>query len=194
MEILKQIGLDLLSNVIWVILIFIIFYFWDKKKKEQMARCLEAYLIYMVKSTAMVRNTVYPYVHLIKVGASEGTILSELLKDTHQVIVHLLTQTQEALKFSESRAFQEKILKVYHRIILFQAHISESKVKANIIVGNPTELTESPHKEKEMETFRAFAQDFQKMVRELYDSSPTATQQAVPAEILELLDQKSPLE
>lgn len=194
MELLRDIFVNTISNLLWVALVFIVLYIRDRKKKEQIDRCLGAYLIYLLKSTAAVRNTIYPYVHLIHGKVIQGTILPTLLKSVYDLSTNILKQTQEGMLLIESRHVQEKILQLYRKVITFQSHVSESQVQVDIIVGNPMDLIESPRQEQEIEIYVNFAREFQAMIREIYQIFPANIRANITDDILQTLDEKTPLQ
>lgn len=194
MDILKQICIETLSNLVWVILVFVVLYIRDRAKKQQIARCQDAYLLYLLKSTAVVRNNIYPYIYLIKIGTHQGNIVPTLLSSIYELTANLLQQTQEVLGLIESAKLQQKILQLYQKIILFQANVSQSQVDANVIVGNPVELVEPPRQQQEIKIYQSFVGEFHSLVKEIYHAFPDARRENIPKDIEQLLDQKTPLQ
>jgi hypothetical protein len=193
-EALREILINIVSNLIWVVIVFTVIFWRDKKKKEQIALCMEAYLTFLFKSTNGLSHSVYPYIYLIESKVIEGTILATLLQHIYKQTASIAEQTQSMLAMVESRKLQEKILQIYYRVSMFQTHLAESQLATNLVVGNPTELVEPPRQQEEISIFRTFDKDMDRMTQEIYDLFPVVIRQKVPSEIVKLLNQKSPLE
>lgn len=194
MEVLRDIGVSTLSNFIWVALVFGVLYVRDRKKKEQIANCQVAYITYLIKSTALVRYTVYPYIYLVELKTMQGSILQTILASLYNLTAGLLKQIQEGLTIVESRKLQEKILELYRKVVMFHTHVAESQAQADVIVGNVVELLEPPRQQEEMRVCSQFARDFPRLVREIYEIFPESVRAGVSQEILASLDQKTPLQ
>lgn len=194
METLLEILVNILSNLIWVALVFVILYVRDRKKKQQIALCLEAYLAFLLRSSGAVRSSVYPYVYLIESKVTQGTILATLIEHIYQVTATITVQTQNILSMVDSPTLQEKILKLYHKVSIIMAHVSESRVAVNIIVGNPLDLVEPPRQQQEMECFCRFAREFDVSVAEIYQAFPEPIRNRIPKEIFDIKAQQTPLE
>lgn len=194
MEILKDIVVSLASNLVWVVLVFAVLYVRDRKKKEQIDRCLEAYLIFLIKNGGLLRYTIYPYIYLVDLKTIQGNMLGIVLQHISQLCTTILEQTQEIMVFLESPKLQEKVLALYHKVIIFHTHVAESESLTNIIVGNPTDLVEPPRQQEEINRFREFVLNYDKDVKELLGLFPAAMQARIPKEILQIMEQKTPLQ
>lgn len=194
MEYLKDISANLLANMIWVVLVFAVLFVRDRRKKQQVSFCLEAYQTFLFRTIGTLRNALYPYVYMIENKIIQGTILATLIDHIYHLTTNISTQTQNILPLVESRELQEKILKLYYRVSTFQSHISETQVAANVIVGNITELVEPPRAEQEMRMAVAFCKEFEKTVEEIYRAFPNEIKQRIPHEILQSGQQQAPFQ
>ena len=194
MDTLREIGTGMLSNVIWVVAAFALIFVRDRRKRLQIDRCLRAYLLYLLRSTALVRNSVYPYMYLVRLRSTEGTILPTLLESLQDLAGRILSQTQQMLVLVPNGRVQESILGLYEEVIQFQTMVSESRIAAHVIVGNPVELVEPPRGGQEIESYRRFAVAYVAAVRSILDAAPAAVRAALPAGALTVLDQRTPLE
>lgn len=194
MEMLREIVNGMLSNLVWVVAVGVAILVRDRRKKLQIDRCLQAYLLYLARSTALVRNSVYPYMYLVKLRSTEGTILSTLLDSLQDLAGRLLSQTQQMLVLVQGGAVQEGILALYQDVIHFQTLVSESRIAAHVIVGNPVELVEPPRGDREIEAYGRFAKAYVESVRRILQAAPASIQAGLPSAALATVDETSPLE
>jgi hypothetical protein len=194
MEFLRDISVNLLANMLWVGLVFVVLFIRDRRKKRQIGFCLEAYLTFLFRSIGAMRNAIYPYVYMVENKIIQGTILTTLLDHIYHLTSTVAVQTQNILPMVESRNLQEKILRLYYKLSTFQTHVSDSQVATNIIVGNITELVEAPRGEEEMRLSVRFCKDFETVVNEIAQNIPEEIRQRIPQEILQALKQQAPFQ
>lgn len=191
---LRDLAVETVSNLIWVGLVFAVLALRDRRKRAQLDRCLEAYLIYILESAQLVKNSVYPYLYLIRQKATQGRILPEILGNLQGLADQILSQTQDQLGRLDSARVSEKILALYQLVILFKADVSRSQLAVDPIVGNPTDLVEPPRADAEIERFATFVERYIQGVRATFEAAPAGRRSAVPASIVAALEQPSPLE
>ena len=186
--------IGLLSNVIWVLAVFAWITIRDRQRRRQELRCLEAGMVRMVRSAGLVRDTVWPYVHLVKNRTSDGTLLGIALAEVGSVLREIAGQLQQMLALSRTDAGQAALLKAYSDVTAFQATVAASRVAANIVVGNPVALVEPPSGDAEISRYGNFARGWAGLVRQVLAAAPTDVRAAIPADALAALDTKSALE
>ncbi|MGE0431812.1 MAG: hypothetical protein AB7S36_06105 [Planctomycetota bacterium] len=186
--------IGLLSNVVWVVAVFLWLTVRDRKRRQQEQRCLEASMVWLLRSAGLVRHTVWPYVHLMTNRTSEARILGNVLGEIDVVLRQIVEQLQQMLRLTPGDAGQAALLAVYRHVIAFQSAVAESRVASNPVVGNPADLVEGVRGDRELQVYRAFAGGYPQQVRQVLSAVPAGVRLAMPEDALGMLDAKSELE
>ena len=194
MELLRELASNTLANALWVVLAIAWLGIRDRRRRAQEARCLEAGLAALARSAPIVRTLVHAYAHLVRSAASAGTILVTMLDHLALQVGSLAAQIPQLLVLTSSPTLARALLELHEEVLRLRGHVAESRMAADIVVGNPDELVSPPRGPAEIERYDTAARGYLAALRRVLDAAAADRSLVLDRALWSELDRASPLE